>query len=169
MTSLTLLLLIYSLFFFFLMIRRPPRSTLFPYTTLFRSQPVGVPLQEPDAAAGLREPQGRRQLAEVRPSAADQVLDGRGRGDGGLASATHARVGAGRPDAPLEVGARKRRLPRAVTRALSRRTSTGCAAAGGSPQLLRSRPSSRPLSLEPAAPREPVASPPPRATDARQG
>src|SRR3989442_15000094 len=28
------------IFFFFLMIRRPPRSTLFPYTTLFRS--VGV-------------------------------------------------------------------------------------------------------------------------------
>src|SRR5256884_6168319 len=27
-----------SLFFFFLMIRRPPRSTLFPYTTLFRSE-----------------------------------------------------------------------------------------------------------------------------------
>src|SRR5260221_5345425 len=27
----------YALFFFFLMIRRPPRSTLFPYTTLFRS------------------------------------------------------------------------------------------------------------------------------------
>src|SRR2546422_7953489 len=27
------------LFFFFLMIRRPPRSTLFPYTTLFRSLP----------------------------------------------------------------------------------------------------------------------------------
>src|SRR5438132_8411032 len=27
------------LFFFFLMIRRPPRSTLFPYTTLFRSRP----------------------------------------------------------------------------------------------------------------------------------
>src|SRR2546427_11327230 len=30
--------ILYShLFFFFLMIRRPPRSTLFPYTTLFRS------------------------------------------------------------------------------------------------------------------------------------
>src|SRR2546429_5791774 len=28
-----------SLIFFFLMIRRPPRSTLFPYTTLFRSCP----------------------------------------------------------------------------------------------------------------------------------
>src|SRR5260370_14272774 len=27
----------FSFFFFFLMIRRPPRSTLFPYTTLFRS------------------------------------------------------------------------------------------------------------------------------------
>src|SRR2546425_12600958 len=27
------------MFFFFLMIRRPPRSTLFPYTTLFRSHP----------------------------------------------------------------------------------------------------------------------------------
>src|SRR6266511_726741 len=29
------------LFFFFLMIRRPPRSTLFPYTTLFRSPRPG--------------------------------------------------------------------------------------------------------------------------------
>src|SRR5438445_13655895 len=28
----------YHFLFFFLMIRRPPRSTLFPYTTLFRSQ-----------------------------------------------------------------------------------------------------------------------------------
>src|ERR1039457_7345354 len=37
-------------FFFFLMIRRPPRSTLFPYTTLFRSGSIiaswqGVPHQ----------------------------------------------------------------------------------------------------------------------------
>src|SRR3712207_9050918 len=39
--------------FFFLMIRRPPRSTLFPYTTLFRS---------PDAGGGPlpRHGQGRR-------------------------------------------------------------------------------------------------------------
>src|SRR3712207_7820249 len=29
---------IYFIYFFFLMIRRPPRSTLFPYTTLFRSR-----------------------------------------------------------------------------------------------------------------------------------
>src|SRR2546423_11163808 len=33
----------HSMFFFFLMIRRPPRSTLFPYTTLFRSAHAGVP------------------------------------------------------------------------------------------------------------------------------
>src|SRR5256885_12912351 len=32
------------LFFFFLMIRRPPRSTLFPYTTLFRSAFAGIAL-----------------------------------------------------------------------------------------------------------------------------
>src|SRR5882762_10919522 len=31
--------LMFLFFFFFLMIRRPPRSTLFPYTTLFRSRP----------------------------------------------------------------------------------------------------------------------------------
>src|SRR2546428_13900684 len=30
-------------FFFFLMIRRPPRSTLFPYTTLFRSVDAACP------------------------------------------------------------------------------------------------------------------------------
>src|SRR5437773_11013514 len=39
----------YLLFFFFLMIRRPPRSTLFPYTTLFRSprrQPARFPYSE---------------------------------------------------------------------------------------------------------------------------
>src|SRR2546430_12344931 len=32
-----------DLYFFFLMIRRPPRSTLFPYTTLFRSWPRRAP------------------------------------------------------------------------------------------------------------------------------
>src|SRR3712207_7555606 len=34
--------------FFFLMIRRPPRSTLFPYTTLFRSQVACVEVPERD-------------------------------------------------------------------------------------------------------------------------
>src|SRR5437879_10596337 len=39
-------LVLYS-FFFFLLIRRPPRSTLFPYTTLFRSHPCHLGRQRP--------------------------------------------------------------------------------------------------------------------------
>src|SRR2546430_11287131 len=41
-------------FFFFLMIRRPPRSTLFPYTTLFRSDRLARgPRQQPLDSAGV--------------------------------------------------------------------------------------------------------------------
>src|SRR2546430_16348384 len=53
-------------FFFFLMIRRPPRSTLFPYTTLFRSpqyEGVGTLLLEGHVEHGLYfliEPQDRK-------------------------------------------------------------------------------------------------------------
>src|SRR5690348_17786749 len=36
-------LFFFFFFFFFLMIRRPPRSTLFPYTTLFRSRVENMP------------------------------------------------------------------------------------------------------------------------------
>src|SRR5438034_5578268 len=36
-------------FFFFLIIRRPPRSTLFPYTTLFRSHPLATNHRSPAA------------------------------------------------------------------------------------------------------------------------
>src|SRR5947209_17159385 len=42
--------------FFFLMIPRPPRSTLFPYTTLFRSRPTGTSpksLFRPKSCLGL--------------------------------------------------------------------------------------------------------------------
>src|SRR3712207_7305234 len=35
------------IFFFFLMIRRPPRSTLFPYTTLFRSGAPSAQIRPP--------------------------------------------------------------------------------------------------------------------------
>src|SRR3712207_8623568 len=42
------------MFFFFLMIRRPPRSTLFPYTTLFRSDPDRLPVAHPGRV--LRDP-----------------------------------------------------------------------------------------------------------------
>src|SRR6266516_7410182 len=41
-------------FLFFLMIRRPPRSTLFPYTTLFRAR-LGA-ARAPDRAASARRP-----------------------------------------------------------------------------------------------------------------
>src|SRR5256885_2488169 len=50
----------YFFFFFFLMIRRPPRSTLFPYTTLFRSLPIAfLPMSQderpgPDATFVVR-------------------------------------------------------------------------------------------------------------------
>src|SRR2546422_4829525 len=55
--------------FFFLMIRRPPRSTLFPYTTLFRSWPreMAVSAQRP-VAAGARSggmPQWAEEVGEV--------------------------------------------------------------------------------------------------------
>src|SRR2546429_7403694 len=42
-------------FFFFLMIRRPPRSTLFPYTTLFRSL---LPSDAEGGALGFNPPAG---------------------------------------------------------------------------------------------------------------
>src|SRR2546429_3853187 len=42
----------FSVLFFFLMIRRPPRSTLFPYTTLFRSVGRGVLRQFQGAELG---------------------------------------------------------------------------------------------------------------------
>src|SRR2546426_5098186 len=44
-------------FFFFLMIRRPPRSTLFPYTTLFRSREHGVGSVQ-DVMLAVLEPDG---------------------------------------------------------------------------------------------------------------
>src|SRR3712207_8155858 len=43
--------------FFFLMIRRPPRSTLFPYTTLFRSR-TGIGLTPGERLAGRGEGYG---------------------------------------------------------------------------------------------------------------
>src|SRR6476659_10522095 len=52
-------------FFFFLMIRRPPRSTLFPYTTLFRSE-GSFPIWEcqrvatPDSVSGWPHAQDRK-------------------------------------------------------------------------------------------------------------
>src|SRR5438067_10388985 len=53
-----------SLFsFFFLMIRRPPRSTLFPYTTLFRSPPPGPAPRSP-VSPSRRRSNGRSRSEE---------------------------------------------------------------------------------------------------------
>src|SRR5688572_32067377 len=71
-------MLVLPLFFsyiFFLMIRRPPRSTLFPYTTLFRSsgQSVDHRLDPGQPAANLgRKPAARRPQA-WRPALRPQI------------------------------------------------------------------------------------------------
>src|SRR5438034_3424258 len=49
---------VFSFFFFFLMLRRPPRSTLFPYTTLFRSRQSFPPAA--DSVLGYRLRRRRR-------------------------------------------------------------------------------------------------------------
>src|SRR5688572_31405168 len=62
--------------FFFLMIRRPPRSTLFPYTTLFRSVPVRrsaeltSPAQSSNASVGTPafRPERKRNRSEEHTS-----------------------------------------------------------------------------------------------------
>src|SRR3989442_14170252 len=51
-------ILLLLFFFFFLMIRRPPRSTLFPYTTLFRSRAAAM-VRWPAAAARACRPRAR--------------------------------------------------------------------------------------------------------------
>src|SRR2546427_8646923 len=51
-------------FFFFLMIRRPPRSTLFPYTTLFRSVPGEQVAGEPGQVVEI-ERRGARLVGPV--------------------------------------------------------------------------------------------------------
>src|SRR5216683_6652537 len=55
---------------FFLMIRRPPRSTLFPYTTLFRSSPSLPPKPRPvmdlDAGDGQVQSWPRRAMGPAR-------------------------------------------------------------------------------------------------------
>src|SRR5256885_12641522 len=57
--------------FFFLMIRRPPRSTLFPYTTLFRSGTTGDSVRSARpvgrAAPPRGHPRGRRSVAAPHP------------------------------------------------------------------------------------------------------
>src|SRR5260370_12045908 len=52
--------------FFFLMIRRPPRSTLFPYTTLFRSPAWRCSRRAPAPGARLRRARARSSTSHRR-------------------------------------------------------------------------------------------------------
>src|ERR671924_721059 len=112
-----MLLFYFSSFFFFLMIRRPPRSTLFPYTTLFRSRPGGAATLPRRAAARLHGPGARPGAGRA---AADRERQGRRRG---------ARAaGGGR------AGRRRRRAARRAARDRARRS------LGGAPGCARGRP-----------------------------
>src|SRR2546422_6795705 len=75
-------------FFFFLMIRRPPRSTLFPYTTLFRSHqqravhPFGAHLCEHATGMGAHQVGARATFAGDELRVAEHGLDNAERGSG---------------------------------------------------------------------------------------
>src|SRR2546430_6887560 len=68
-----------SFFFFFLMIRRPPRSTLFPYTTLFRSGENDSPAKLIEdiirAGAGLSSEEAVRFLAVEGPRSEEHTSE----------------------------------------------------------------------------------------------
>src|SRR3712207_6877485 len=73
------------LFFFFLMIRRPPTSTLFPYTTLFRS--------EADGPIEIHDEQGRL-LARCPPPLDEEAI----------VAESRRRLADGGPRYPSEIG-----------------------------------------------------------------
>src|SRR2546422_3477202 len=64
------MILLSTVVFFFLMIRRPPRSTLFPYTTLFRSR--GGQLDRPPQAHDPRDVLGAGPDPELLAAAVDR-------------------------------------------------------------------------------------------------
>src|SRR2546430_4026399 len=98
-----MLVVIYFLFFFFLMIRRPPRSTLFPYTTLFRS------LQRREMRAVERADADRLvlqllRLVDARPGIRDDRESrhrrAQGHDLGGAGPRGHGRLHPPPPDSP---------------------------------------------------------------------
>src|SRR5258708_6909551 len=120
---------LHSFFFFFLMIRRPPRSTLFPYTTLFRSRnrsrPGGRP-GPPDPGRMARE----ISPARCRRTRGAPALEPAGRHVRRPARAVPGNRPAGRPGLALHPG---RPAPQAA--AVLRRAA-GHRRAGGPGRLL---------------------------------
>src|SRR2546422_11773474 len=86
-------------FFFFLMIRRPPRSTLFPYTTLFRSLAELDPETNDDELLRRRDAQRDEIVAHLR---ADRHEHGRVAGEPPLEPPGESK--AERPAVPAEDG-----------------------------------------------------------------
>src|SRR2546422_9153045 len=96
------------------MIRRPPRSTLFPYTTLFRSAALAAACAaRPDRDRALRRRPGRDAAGAAAPRAVPRAAD---RARGGEAP------GAGRRDRGAAIAARRERVHRyaAVERSATR-------------------------------------------------
>src|SRR2546428_14016788 len=104
--------------FFFLMIRRPPRSTLFPYTTLFRSpgalQPAPRVPARPGCVGGPRT--GRR--TRIHPPPADVARAARRAqlADGAAARSRRRRLGNRARRAPGVGGGDPEGRPRAPRR-----------------------------------------------------
>src|SRR2546430_2940278 len=62
------------------MIRRPPRSTLFPYTTLFRSHPAAaaLPARSPQLVVNPnRTTSGKKRIAPSQPTLGKCIMKGR--------------------------------------------------------------------------------------------
>src|SRR6266511_3072480 len=115
-----------SLYFFVLMIRRPPRSTLFPYTTLFRSPAPRDPLRRPRADAP------RRLVSAAPVPLLPRALRSRDVG-AARAGARPRAVGRRRRDAPRLARPQPRRRPRQAPRPARER------GLGARPCLLRHR------------------------------
>src|SRR2546426_2452490 len=106
-------MLLVCFFFFFLMIRRPPRSTLFPYTTLFRS---GAARPRRPARRRLSRARGvvRRRLAARAPGVEGRprLLHDAGPLDGRAAAVGSLRCGREEGGADSRVGTGSGRAPR---------------------------------------------------------
>src|SRR3990170_7851226 len=63
-----------SFVFFFLMMRRPPRSTLFPYTTLFRSIPACRSGREPFRAPDSPDARDEEDRKSTRLNSSHQII-----------------------------------------------------------------------------------------------
>src|SRR3990167_5026896 len=94
----------FSFFFFFLMIRRPPRSTLFPYTTLFRSS-TNCSQETPDEDENPRV----RRPTDRRDHGLPQGQDPHGRGVSGRLHAAEVSTDRGRAGGNAELGRSSRR------------------------------------------------------------